>query len=134
MRVAIGYYRAAGVPRKRGAGIPAGGRPSPRVAQRLPALETRIGNVSDLFPIHGRGLVVVTDTPLNELPAAVRLGDAVEIRSGPTIHLRTVIYGIEHAHPWKPTHPFVFITEVGITKEQVPVGSEVWHCGGSQAE
>jgi hypothetical protein len=100
---------------------------------RYTALATRIGNVVDLFTIRGRGLVVMTGTPLNELPIPIRIGDPVEIRNGPALQLRTVIRGIEHADPSKPTHPFVFMTEVGITKEQVPVGSEVWHVGDSAA-
>jgi hypothetical protein len=88
----------------------------------------RIGAVEELFELSLRGLIVVLDTPIDHLPddLKLRIGDPVEFRSAAGSVLKSTIAGIEHADPWTPKRKFAFLLQIGITKEQIPIGAEVW--------
>ncbi|MBA4031248.1 MAG: hypothetical protein C0478_10230 [Planctomyces sp.] len=84
-------------------------------------------NVVDTFEIQGRGLVVATDMRYKELPSwlAFKIGDEIELHSKSHI-LRTRIAGIEHCDPWTPETTFGFLLPADVSKDQLPIGCEVW--------
>ncbi|HWG44582.1 MAG TPA: hypothetical protein VN688_17520 [Gemmataceae bacterium] len=84
-----------------------------------------IGMVSDTFAIKGRGVVVATDTTYEQLPQDLKLkvGDPIELRNNGVVILRTNVAGLA---PWTPKQLFGFLLPRDVSKEDVPVGAEVW--------
>lgn len=85
-------------------------------------------NVKEIFEISGRGTVVVTDRTYDALPALppLRIGDVIDFRVAHHTVLRTVVAGIEHLDPWSPKHLFAVLLPPTITKQQIPLGAEIW--------
>ena len=92
-------------------------------------MATFIGKVKDRFIIRGKGVAVVTDRMTEELVGMAKVGDAAEIRTGGIATVRTVVKDVE-ALPGKRGHPFGFLTESSVTRDQVAVGAEVWVMNG----
>jgi hypothetical protein len=88
-------------------------------------MATFIGNVKDRFSIRGRGVVIVTDQTVEALVGLVKEGDPIELRPANGKPVRTVIKVVE-AMPGKDGHPFAFLTEMSLTKDQVATGAEIW--------
>jgi hypothetical protein len=95
-------------------------------------MPTRLGIVVDTFAIRNRGLVIGTDTPCVELAVDVRPEDQVELRRDDSVLLRTPVCGIERCSPWSPSQRFAFLADVRMTKEEVPLGCEVWICTANE--
>uniref|UniRef100_UPI00257DE473 hypothetical protein n=1 Tax=Rhodopirellula sp. UBA1907 TaxID=1947381 RepID=UPI00257DE473 len=56
----------------------------------------------------------------------VRIGDSIAIRRSAADDLLTSVVGIEHCDPWTPERIFAFLVPDGITKSDVPIGSQIW--------
>jgi len=87
-----------------------------------------IGSVVETFEFSVGRFAIITDLTYERWPEGlkVQIGDSVELRAQGTHVVRTEIMGIEHASPWSPKHPFVFLPSPNVTKADVPIGSEVW--------
>ena len=85
-------------------------------------------NVMELFQISGRGVVVITDKTYEALPSklALKIGDTVEFRQDGRTVLQSTVAGIELCSPWSPKRPFAFLLPSAVTKQDVPVGAEIW--------
>jgi hypothetical protein len=87
----------------------------------------RFGKVEELFDLSGRGLVVVTDTAYEQLPGdlAVTIGSVVEFRHAGN-SFEAEVKGIEHCDPWTERHKFAFLLSSDISKNQIPIGADIW--------
>ena len=82
--------------------------------------------VADTFPIKGRGLVLVPGIlPLGE--ERFRIGDPIVLKRPDGSRLDSRIGAAEHPHstPPRPKNEILIVLK-DLTKEDVPVGSEVW--------
>jgi hypothetical protein len=85
----------------------------------------RIGKVEELFVLRA-GLVVVTDTTYERLPAelAITIGSSIEFRQADGLHFGAEVKGIEHGHPWTPRSKFAFLLSSSVSKDQIQIGAE----------
>jgi hypothetical protein len=84
-------------------------------------------DVAETFDIAGRGLVIATNKTFATLDdVVVRIGDSIAIRRSAADDLLTSVVGIEHCDPWTPERIFAFLVPDGITKSDVPIGSQIW--------
>ena len=91
-------------------------------------------NVVELFQIGDRGVVVETDKTFETFPHNLRLkiGDEIEVRQNGVVLLTTRVAGIEHCDPWSPKHPFAFLLPAEISKQDIPIGAEIWASSNTQ--
>lgn len=87
-------------------------------------------NVASTFEIPKRGLAITADTNSNNLPSWVTLyvGDKMEIRTGEQV-LKAKVGGIE-----LPCTDDVTFFVSDLTKELVPIGSEIWLSRNSRSK
>jgi len=79
--------------------------------------------VEDTFLITGRGLVPIPGiVPVGE--ERFRAGDPILLKRPDGSELATAIGGLEMLDPNPP--PYVVIMLKGLTKEDVPIGTEIW--------
>ncbi|MFG0265770.1 MAG: hypothetical protein ACF8AM_11575 [Rhodopirellula sp. JB055] len=84
-------------------------------------------DVAETFDISGRGLVIATNKTFATLgDVVVRIGDPITIRRDSADDLATSVVGIEHCDPWSPERIFAFLVPQGISKSDVPIGSQIW--------
>jgi hypothetical protein len=88
-------------------------------------------NVVDVFTLSGKGVIVVTDGTLDildKLHCTVKIGDPVEIRIASEVVVRSTISGIAMLGglPAHTPHAFDFMVPSEISKDDIPIGSEVW--------
>lgn len=84
-------------------------------------------NISDTYDFKARGLVVITDRALADLPSwlAMKVGDDIEFRSEVgTVQAR--VKGIEFISPWTPGNSFAFLISAGFPQEQISPGCQIW--------
>lgn len=81
-------------------------------------------SVLDTFLIRGRGIVLAADV----LPEQIQLtiNEPIELRRPDGSSIITKVSGIEYASPPDPNRPLAILLPRDISKEQVPVGTEVW--------
>ncbi|MCR9210535.1 MAG: hypothetical protein NXI28_20095 [bacterium] len=90
-------------------------------------MPTHMFDVAETFDIVGRGLVIATNKTFATLDdVVVRIGDSNAIRRSAADDLLTSVVGIEHCDPWTPERIFAFFVPDGITKSDVPIGSQIW--------
>jgi hypothetical protein len=90
----------------------------------------RLFTVSDTFFIRGRGLVPVSGIiPVGD--ERFRAGDPLLLKRPDGSEVRTTIGCLEILDP-NPTNQVVVLLK-GLSKEDVPVGTEVWSVGGEAA-
>jgi hypothetical protein len=83
-----------------------------------------ICRIDDVFQIAGRGCVVTPGIPKGTA-FRLKVGDSLLLRRPDGSELHTVLRGIEMGgSPEFPAIPILLGAEV--TKEQVPVGTEIW--------
>ena len=83
-----------------------------------------ICRIDDVFQIAGRGCVVTPGIP-KDADLRLKVGDPLLLRRPDGSDLRTILRGIEMGgSPEFPGIPILLGAEV--SKEQVPVGSELW--------
>lgn len=82
--------------------------------------------VVDTFQIQGRGLVVGTDTPIRNIPFVLRAGSRIEYRRPDCTSMASTIKGLEFSSPFNPNQPYGYLAANGITKADLPLGTEVW--------
>ena len=81
--------------------------------------------VEDAFAIRQRGVIVVPGiTP--EDGEVFRIGDPLELRRPDGTRRRTTIAGIEMFGRRDLTAPVPILLPKDITKDDVPIGTEVW--------
>ena len=87
-------------------------------------VSTFVCRVDDVFQISGRGCVVTPGIP-KSADFELRIGDVLMLKRPDGSDLRTVLRGIEMGSgPQYPGRPLLLGSDV--TKDQVPVGTEVW--------
>lgn len=80
--------------------------------------------VEDVFEIRSRGIVAVPG--ITPLPGEKwKVGDAIELRRPNESTLCSEIAGIEMVACTPPLRSFAILLK-GVTKAQVPIGTEVW--------
>ena len=85
-----------------------------------------LSRVEDTFAITGRGVVVVPGIPDDGKRYFVRIGDTLEVRRPDGQRLLTTVAGIAMVNsPRKIGIPLLLPRE--IQKDDVPIGSELWH-------
>ena len=86
---------------------------------------TFISRIEDTFEITGRGMVLLPGIPDDRKKYVVHIGDSLEVRKPDGQHLITTVAGIEMCNSPKRFIPLLLSKDV--RKEDVPVGSELWH-------
>jgi translation elongation factor EF-Tu-like GTPase len=82
--------------------------------------------VEDLFQISGRGLIVVPGIPSSG-NWKIKIGDPLVLKRPDGIELTTIVSGIEMlAHTRPGPHPMPILLGAEVTKEDVPIGTELW--------
>lgn len=90
-------------------------------------MSRRLFTVSDTFTIRGRGLVPVPGfVPVGE--ERFRVGDPLLLKRPDGSEVRTAIGGLELLDPNPNRDVVVLLKE--LTKDDVPIGTEVWSVGG----
>jgi hypothetical protein len=81
--------------------------------------------VSDLFELGERVLMVITDKTWRTLPIdlALKIGDPLEFRQAGRAVLNSFVAGIDGG--W-PSSPFAILLPSAVTKQEVPIGAEIW--------
>jgi hypothetical protein len=85
--------------------------------------------ICDTFWITNRGLVVTTDLTSEDAKAQgirLRAGDTLELRRPDGSRVVSGIAGIAMVDPYVPNRTLDFLLSPGVTKEDVPVGTEAW--------
>ena len=81
--------------------------------------------VADLFEIARRGPVLIPGiVPQGE--ERFRVGDLLELRRPDGTLLKTHIAGLELLNPSPPDHAVAVLLPIGISRQDIPVGTEVW--------
>jgi hypothetical protein len=84
-----------------------------------------ISRIEDTFETTGRGMVLIPSIPDDGKKYVVQIGDSLEVRKPDGQRLITTVAGIEMCNSPKRFIPLLLPTDV--RKEDVPVGSELWH-------
>ena len=81
----------------------------------------------------GRGLVVVTDVRLSDVAVLnASPGTAVTFQDSTGRQMSSVVRSLElFSSPFNPNKPFAFVVEEGLTKADLPPGTEVHFHGRS---
>jgi translation elongation factor EF-Tu-like GTPase len=87
-------------------------------------MSTLLFTVVDTFQIEKRGLVVAADVKRDQ--TSLRAGDAIELRRPDGSSAITRVVGIERAIPYDPERTLAILLPGDITKEDVPIGTQVW--------
>jgi hypothetical protein len=88
----------------------------------------RLFTVADTFVIRGRGLVPVPGiVPVDD--ERFRVGDPIQLRRPDGLVVHTRIGGLEMLDP-NPSNEVVILLK-DLTKQDVPVGTEIWSVGES---
>lgn len=77
--------------------------------------------VEHCFGISNRGLGIV---PQGD--ERYRVGDKLELRRPDGVVLNTRIVGLEFLNPMPPDHAIAVLLPVGLPKDDVSLGTEVW--------
>ncbi|ADG67493.1 hypothetical protein Plim_1661 [Planctopirus limnophila DSM 3776] len=91
-------------------------------------MSAKLFSIVELFEIPGRGLIVVTDTAIRDVPKLL-VGQKINYRklNGDLYH--SFIRGIEMISPFDSGRSFCFLAEENLTKTDLPIGTEVWQVG-----
>jgi hypothetical protein len=81
--------------------------------------------VKDRFAVRGRGLVILPGI-VPEGKERFCIGDCVELRHPNKTTRRTHIAGLELMCPMPPDGAHAVLLSSDLTKDDVPVGTEVW--------
>lgn len=84
-----------------------------------------ICTIEDVFYITDRGCVVVSGIPY-DFPTPVGIGAQLLIETPSGEHVRTRLVGVEMINRGKPMSNAPFSVPSNITKNQLPVGSNVF--------
>jgi len=84
-----------------------------------------ICTIEDVFYITDRGCVVVPGIPY-DFPTPVGIGAQLLIETPSGEHVRTTLAGVEMINRGKPMNHAPFSVPSNITKNQLPVGSNVF--------
>lgn len=87
-------------------------------------MNTLLFTVVDTFMIEKRGLVLAADVRGDQV--SLRVGESIELRrpDGSTVVSRVV--GIARFVPYDPERTLDILLPPGISKEDVPAGTQVW--------
>ncbi len=87
-------------------------------------MRTFVFRIDDVFQISGRGCVV-TPGIAKSRDLRLKVGDPLLLKCPDGSELRTVLRGIEIGG--SPNHPGIpILLGSELTKDQIPVGTEVW--------
>jgi translation elongation factor EF-Tu-like GTPase len=82
--------------------------------------------VEDLFQISGRGLIVVPGIPSSG-NWKIKIGDTLILKRPDGIELSTIVRGIDMLNHRVPgPHPIPILLGAELTKEDVPIGTQLW--------
>jgi hypothetical protein len=86
----------------------------------------RLFRVADVFAFESGLTIVATDCGWNNIPAVLRIGDAIEFRRSDGSVYHSTIAGIPIGGGPSPERPFDFSLPRGVKKEDVEIGAEIW--------
>ena len=86
-------------------------------------MPTFLFTVDDVFEISGRGVISTPGVPISI--RGIRNGLAVELRRPDGTKLEGVVADVVMVDPYDPQRP-VPIGLRGVTKQDVPIGTEIW--------
>ena len=86
-------------------------------------MQTFLFTVDDVFEISGRYVVPTPGVPVSV--RGIRSGLRIELRRPNGTVLQTLIASIPILDPYDPKRPTQIALE-GITKQDVPLGTEIW--------
>jgi len=86
----------------------------------------RLFRVADVFAFESGLIIVATDCRWNNLPAVLRIGDAIEFRRSDGSVYHSTIAGIPIGGGPNPERPFDFSLPRGVNKEDIEIGAEIW--------
>jgi hypothetical protein len=81
--------------------------------------------IEDRFTVRGRGVVVLPGI-VPQGDERFRVGDTVELRKPDRTNIVTRIGGLEFMSPMPANHAISVLLPNELTKDDVPVGTEVW--------
>ena len=87
--------------------------------------------VAEVFDVAGRFIVAVPGIPPET--AGIRGGTPLELHRPDGSVLSTHIDSIAMVSPYDPKRPIQFSFPPGLTKQDLPVGTEVWLSDGTSA-
>lgn len=90
-------------------------------------MNTLLFTVVDTFMIEGRGLVLAADVRSDQV--GLRVGQSIELRRPDGSTAVSEVAGIAHVSPYDPERALDILLPPGISKEDVPAGTEVWSRG-----
>ena len=90
--------------------------------------------VVDTFRIEKRGLVLAADVRGDQV--SLRVGESIELRRPDGSTVVSKVVGIAHLAPYDPDRTLDILLPADISKEDVPVGTQVWshESGAGHAE
>ena len=93
------------------------------------AKRIRLSKVEDTFVIEGRGLIIIPGIPYpSDSIRKIRVGEGIVLIRPDGSELNTTISSIEMIHRKPPVAHAPFAPSGSLTKEDVPIGTEVWLC------
>jgi hypothetical protein len=89
----------------------------------------KLCSVEFTFVLEGRGLVILPGIPYpSDKMRSVRVGEAIVLIKPDGSEIRTNIGSIESIYRNPPADHAPFLATASLTKEDVPLGTEVWLC------
>ncbi len=89
-------------------------------------------HVVALFDLPGRGIVVVTDSPVSQANFDLR-GSDIEFARPDGSRLRAFVRGVDFPNPCRSDSPFAFLVGGGVTRADIEIGAAVWQVPQSAA-
>ncbi|HEV2862011.1 MAG TPA: hypothetical protein VGX48_13465 [Pyrinomonadaceae bacterium] len=90
-------------------------------------MSTLLFTVVDTFLIEKRGLVLAADVKSDRV--SLRVGESIELRRPDGSIVVSKVAGIAHLSPYDPERTLDILLPPDISKEDVPVGTQVWSRG-----
>jgi hypothetical protein len=81
--------------------------------------------VEDSFTVRTRGLVIIPGI-VPQGDERFRVGGRLELRRPDGVVLNTQILGLEFLNPMPPDYAIAVLLPLGLTTDEVPLGTEVW--------
>lgn len=93
-------------------------------------MQSKLSTVEDVFPISGRGLIVVPGPPLDCFASPGEVAVLLRRPDGRVLDAIAAI-AVEFQAPPPKEHRYTLILK-GVEKSDVPVGTEIWFDGDAR--
>jgi hypothetical protein len=95
------------------------------IAGKIIGMGRMLFKVEHCFAIRNRGVVMLPGI-VPQGNERVRVGDSLQLRRPDGTAVRTSIAGLEFTNPMPANHALAVVLPTQLTKDDVPVGTEVW--------